>query len=253
MTDSTRIDGQVALVTGAAQGIGKGIAMVLAEAGANIVIGDIQDASGTVREIISNGGKAVSMIADTSSPADAKAMVDKALSEFGQLDILVNNAAIDAPPGNAWDLPNEEWERTIAVNISGVFYCSKAALQPMLKVGRGCIVSISSQSARIGREGGSPAYNASKAGVLGLTVSFSAQVAEKGVRVNAIMPAQVDSRDFGWTPEERAAIVSQYPLGIGTPIDVGEAVRYLVSPASRWVTGIAIQLTGGYPGARPWY
>ena len=184
MSDTRRLDDRVAIVTGAAQGIGKGIALVLAGAGAKIVIGDIQDASGTVDEIRSGGGTADSMIMDTSSAEQARALVEMALESHDRLDVLVNNAAIDAPPGNVWDLPDDEWERTISVNLSGVFYCSRAALQPMLKAGSGCIVNISSQSARLGAKGMSPAYNASKAGVLGLTMAFSEQVADQGVRVN---------------------------------------------------------------------
>ncbi|MCZ6535209.1 MAG: SDR family oxidoreductase, partial [Chloroflexi bacterium] len=99
---------------------------------------------------------------------------------------------------------------------------------------------------------GSPAYNASKAGLIGLTVATSSQVADTGVRVNAIMPALVESRDFGWSAEERAAQVGQYPLGLGTPRDIGQAVLYLVSPASRWVSGTALHITGGYQRSGPW-
>ncbi len=245
VTESSRLDGQVAIVTGAAQGIGRGIALVLAEAGASIVIGDIQDSSATVKEICSGGGQAASMIMDTSSSENDRALVDLALKEYGRLDILVNNAGIDAPSGNAWDLPDEEWERTIAVNVSGVFYCSRAALKPMLEAGSGCIINISSQAARLGDKGMSPAYNASKAGVLGLTMAFSAQVADRGVRVNAIMPGLIASRDFGWTPEQWVTAARGYPLGIGTPRDIGEAVRYLASPAARWVSGIALHIAGG--------
>ncbi len=251
MTDSTRLDGDVAIVTGAAQGIGRGIALVLADAGARVVIGDLQDASGTVQEIRSRGGEALSMLMDTSRSADAQALVALALTSYGRLDILVNNAAIDAPPGNAWDLPDEEWQRTIDVNVSGVFYCSRAALEPMLAAGKGCIVNMSSQSARMGVKGTSPAYNTSKAAVLGLTVAFSAQVADRGVRVNAIMPGLVESRDFGWTPEYRDARAAAYPLGLGTPHDIGEAVRYLVCPASRWVSGTALHISGGYQQGNP--
>ena len=236
------------IVTGAAQGIGRGIALVLAEAGARIVIGDIQDAAATVAEVRSAGGQAVSMVMDTSSPEDARALVDLAVTEYGRLDVLVNNAAIDAPDGNAWDLPDEEWQRTIDVNLGGVFYCSRAALRPMLEAGGGSIINISSQSARLGRKGLSPAYNASKAGVLGLTMGFSAQVADRGVRVNAIMPSLVESRDFGWSDEMWAAARAEYPLGVGTPRDVGEAVRYLASPAARWVSGTALRISGGYQG-----
>ena len=252
MTEDFRLDGQVAIVTGAAQGIGRGIALVLAEAGASIVIGDIQDASSTVEEIRHGGGEAATMVMDTSNPQDANSLVDLALNEYGRLDILVNNAGIDDPDGYAWDLPDHEWQRTIDVNLSGVFYCSRAALGPMLKAGSGCIVNISSQSARVGRGDGSPAYNASKAGLIGLTVGFSAQVAERGVRVNAIMPALILSRDFGWSPEELAARTRQYPLGLGQPRDIGQAVLYLVSPLSRWVSGTALQVTGGYQQRGPW-
>ena len=246
MTDPTRLDGEVAIVTGAAQGIGRGIANALAEGGAKIVIGDLKDASATADEIRAAGSEAVTTVMDTSSSDDARSLVEFALKEYGRLDILVNNAAIDAPPGNAWDLPDEEWRRTINVNLGGVFYCSRAALKPMLTAGKGCIVNISSQSARQGRKGGSPAYNASKAGVLGLTVAFSAQVADQGVRVNAIMPGSILSRDFGWSEEEKAAREKELPLGFGTPKDIGGAVRYLASPAARWVSGAAFQIHGGH-------
>ena len=240
-------------MTGAAQGIDRGIALVLAEAGAAIVIGDIQDASATVEEIRTGGGKGVSTIMDTSRPQDANSLVDLALREYGRLDILVNNAAIDAPGGNAWDLPDEEWRRTIDVNLTGVFYCSKAALRPMLEAGKGYIVNISSQSARLGSKGLSPAYNASKAGVLGLTMGFSAQVADLGVRVNPVMPGLVESRDFGWSQETRDARAREYPLGLGTPHDIGEAVRYLVSPGARWVSGTALHISGGYQRGTSWF
>ena len=253
MADSTRLDGKVVIVTGAAQGIGRGIALVLAVAGARVVIGDLQDATSTVEAIRSGRGQVVSSIMDTSKPEDDVALVNLALEEFGQLDVLVNNAAIDAPAGNAWDLPNDEWERTIAVNLSGVFYCCRAALKPMLEVGSGCIVNISSQSARIGNKGTSPAYNASKAGVLGLTMALSAQVADRGIRVNVIMPGLIASRDFGWTAEQWVGAARDYPLGIGMPQDIGEAVRYLVSPASRWVSGTALHIAGGYQRGASWY
>ena len=243
--DSTRIDGEVAIVTGAAQGIGRGIAVGLAAAGARIVIGDLQDAKGTVEEIRSRGGEAVAVVMDTSSPADDRGLVNRAVEEFGRLDILVNNAGIDAPPGHAWDLSEAEWERTIAVNLSGVFYCSQSALGPMIEAKKGAIVNISSVAARRGSLGGSPAYNASKSGLLGLTVSFATQLADRGIRVNAILPGSIASRDFGWSAEERALRESEIPLGIGTPADIAAAVRYLVSPAARWVTGTLLDVNGG--------
>ena len=253
MQDATRLDDQVAIVTGAARGIGRGIALVLAEAGASIVIGDLLDSSETVAQVEALGGRAVSMQMDTSKPDDAQALVDLALSAFGRLDILVNDAGIDAPSGNVWDLPDEEWQRVIDVNLSGVFYCSRAALRPMLEAGRGAIVNISSQSARIGSRGMSPAYNTSKAGVLGLTMAFSAHVADKGIRVNAVTPGLVRSKEFGWSREEDEGKTAEYPLGLGSPRDIGEAVRYLASPASRWVSGTALHIAGGYQKGSNWF
>ena len=252
MRDATPLKGQVAIVTGAAQGIGRGIAIVLAEAGAAIVIGDLQKADGTIAAIEAQGGQATAMVMDVSRPCDAEALTDLALERWRRLDILVNNAGIDAPSGNAWDLPDAEWQRTIDVNLGGVFYCSRAALRPMLAAGRGAIINISSQVARVGHAGMSPAYNASKAGVIGLTVAFSAQVAERGVRVNAIMPGLVESRDFGWSPEERARRAREYPLGLGDPRDVGEAVLYLANPAARWISGTVLHVAGGYQRPAPW-
>jgi NAD(P)-dependent dehydrogenase (short-subunit alcohol dehydrogenase family) len=123
----------------------------------------------------------------------------------------------------------------------------------MMEAGRGCIVNISSRSAFQGSKGMSPAYNTSKAAVLGLTMAFSVQVAEMGIRVNAIMPSLVESRDFGWTPEYLMARHTEYPLGTGTPRDVGEAVRYLASPAARWVSGTALQINGGNQGGKAWF
>jgi 3-oxoacyl-[acyl-carrier protein] reductase len=252
MRDPMPLKGQTAIVTGAAQGIGRGIALVLAEAGANIVIGDLQAPDATVREIQEAGGPAIGTVMDVSRPDEAERLVALALDTHGRLDVLVNNAAIDAPSGNAWDLTDAEWQRTIDVNLGGTFYCSRAALRPMLAAGSGSIINLSSQVARVGRQGLSPAYNASKAGVIGLTLSFSAQVAEKGVRVNAIMPALVESRDFGWSAEEKAIRTTEYPLGLGTPRDIGEAALYLASPAARWTSGTMLHVTGGYQRPAPW-
>ena len=247
-----RLDGHVAIVTGGARGIGRGISKVLSEAGASIVIGDLLDSSATVKEIEDDDGHAVSTIMDTSKPEDARALVELALERFGRLDILVNNAALDRLEGNGWDLPDEGWRRTIDVNLGGVFFCSRAALKPMLEAGSGSIVNISSHAALIGREGGSPAYNATKGGVLGLTMAFSGHVSNKGVRVNAIMPGLVESWEDEFSDEERAARIPEYPLGFGTPRDIGEGVRYLASPASRWISGTVLRLNGGYQRSATW-
>jgi NAD(P)-dependent dehydrogenase (short-subunit alcohol dehydrogenase family) len=252
VSDGSRLDGQVAIVTGAAQGIGRGIALVLADAGATVVVGDVQDAGETVDAVRARGGRALAVPTDVADPGQATALVRQASSEFGRVDVLVNNAALDAPPGIAWELADEDWRRTLAVNLDGVFYMSRAATRHMLSAGGGVIVNLASHAAWMAATDVSPAYGASKAGVLGLTMAFSAQLADRGVRVNAVAPALVASRDFGWSPEEEARRVADYPIGPGRPEDIGEAVRYLASPAARWVTGTVLYLHGGHRRSGPW-
>jgi NAD(P)-dependent dehydrogenase (short-subunit alcohol dehydrogenase family) len=252
VSDGARLDGQVAIVTGAAQGIGRGIALVLADAGATVVLGDVQDAAGTVDAVRTRGGRALAVPTDVADPEQATALVTQAVSEFGRLDVLVNNAALDSPPGIAWELADDDWRRTLAVNLDGVFYMCRAATRHMLGAGGGAIVNLASHSAWMAATDVSPAYGASKAGVLGLTMAFSAQLADRGVRVNAVAPALVASRDFGWSPEEEARRLADYPIGPGRPEDIGEAVRYLASPAARWVTGTVLYLHGGHRRSGPW-
>ena len=246
-----RLDGTVAVVTGAAQGIGRAIAETLAQAGARVVIGDLQDARPVVETIRDSGGEACAMIMDTSVRSDADGLMDLAISQFGQVDILVNNAGIDAPAGNVWDLAKEEWDRVIAVNLTGVFNCSQAAVHRMLPVSRGTIVNVSSHASWLGVPGMSPAYNASKAGIIGLTVSFAVQLADRGIRVNAVAPGAVRSRDFGWSEAEESANTQLYALGLGEPEDVAQAVRYLASPAAKWVTGSIFYIHGGFRRGGP--
>lgn len=249
MSDPTRLDGQVAVVTGGAQGIGRAVVRVLAGAGAAVVVGDVQDAAETVREA---GGRGEAVRTDVTDPDQAAALIARAVEAFGRVDVVVNNAGLDAPPGNVWELPDDEWRRTLAVNLDGVFYVSRAAVRHMLDHGGGAIVNVSSHLAWLGAAGISPAYSASKAGVLGLTMALSAQVSERGVRVNAVAPGLVASRDFGWSQEYAARRYGEYPLGAGQPEDVAEAVRYLASPAARWVSGTVLYLGGGHHRLGPW-
>lgn len=252
MTDSMRLDGRVAVVTGAARGIGQGIARVLSSAGARIVMGDVRDAEATSEQVRAGGGEAMGMRVDLGNSAHADELMAFARRAYGRIDVLVNNAAIDAPEGNPVDLSDEEWQRTLDVNLTGVFACSRAALRTMLGEGDGgAIVNISSHFAWIGAPGISPAYHASKAGVLGLTMSLSAHVGDRGIRVNAIAPSLVCSRDFGWWDEEEARRSGEYALRLGTPEDIGEAVRFLASPAARWITGMVLYMHGGHRRSCP--
>jgi 2-deoxy-D-gluconate 3-dehydrogenase len=252
VSDAARLDERVVIVTGAAQGIGRGIALVLADAGAAVVAGDLQAADETVEEIRRRGGRASGVRMDVSNADQAEGLVRHAVDEFGALDGLVNNAAIDSPAGVAIELPDDEWHRTIAVNLGGAFYMSRAAGRVMVESGGGAIVNISSHFAWSPSVEVSPAYSASKAGVLGLTMSFATQLAPSGVRVNAIVPALVASRDFGWSPEEERRRLAGYPLGAGSPEDIGHAARYLASPAARWTTGTVLYMHGGHRMAGPW-
>jgi 3-oxoacyl-[acyl-carrier protein] reductase len=245
-SDPTRLDGEVAVVTGAAQGIGQGIALALAAAGARVVIGDLQDAGATVAQIRERGGEAEAIQMDVSRAEDAERLAAFAEECFAGLSILVNNAAIDAPEGNAWDLTLEEWQRTIDVNVTGAFLCAQAAVRRMLTRGAGSIVSISSHAGWLGTPGMSPAYNASKAAIIGLSAALSVQLGPRGIRSNAVAPATVRSRDFGWSAEEDAARTAMYTLGLGTPGDIGQVVRFLASPAARWVTGSLFYVHGGF-------
>lgn len=245
MSDSTRLDGRVAIVTGGARGIGQGIARVLARAGARIVVGDLLDAKETIDQVRAAGGEASGVRVDLGKTAAADELISFARRTFGALDVLVNNAAIDAPEGDPVRLSDEDWQRTLDVNLTGVFACTRAALPSMLEAESGAVINISSHFAWSGAPGISPAYHASKAGVIGLTMSLSTHVAERGVRVNAIAPALVESRDFGWSEQERARRRGEYALGLGTPEDVGEAVRFLASPAARWITGTVLYMGGG--------
>jgi NAD(P)-dependent dehydrogenase (short-subunit alcohol dehydrogenase family) len=241
------LDGCVAIVTGAAQGIGESIATFLAMAGASVFLADIQEERvGQVAERLRGAGHRTSSCrVDISDPRSASAMVASCLEEFGTVDVLVNNAGIDAPPGAAWEIPEEHWRRLIDANLSGAWWCTAAVLHPMMQQRSGRIVFISSGSARIGDPGISVAYNASKAGLIGLTIGLSVHLEPFGILVNAIAPGYTGTGE-PMTNEERSAYDAQHPLGIVGPEPVARACLYLASAGGDWITGAVLNVSGGW-------
>ena len=241
------LDGCVAIVTGAAQGIGESIATCLATAGASVFLADIQQerVDQVAGRLSDAGHRAASSSVDIRDPRSASAMVASCLEEFGTVDVLVNNAGIDAPPGAAWDIDDDHWRHVIDTNLSGAWWCTAAVLDPMMRQRSGRIVFISSGSARIGDPGISVAYNASKAGLVGLTVGLSVHLEPFGILVNAIAPGYTGTGE-PMTGEERAAYDAAHPLGIVGPEPVARACLYLASAGGDWVTGAVLNVSGGW-------
>lgn len=249
--------GRTAVVTGAARGLGRGIARAFLDAGANLVVCDINDAvEATAAELGSEtGGEVLALTADVSSPADAARVIDAAEERFGSLDHLVNNAGI-ARVARFVETPDEDWNRTIAVNLTGVFNFMRAALPTMIAQRRGSVVNIASQAGKRGGELAAP-YCASKAGVISLTQSAALEVAPD-VRVNCVCPGfintelQEDEYDAvsAITGEDREQIkagwMAAMPLGRFQEIeDVAKVVMFLASDAAGQTTGEALNVSGG--------
>jgi 3-hydroxybutyrate dehydrogenase len=249
---------QTAIVTGAARGIGKGIALALARAGAHVVVADInaEAAARAAGEITALGLSAMAAAVDVTQANQVNGMVESALARFGQLDILVNDAGVvsNAP---ILDLSEEEWDRTIAVNLKGAFLCSRRAAQAMAAHRSGRIINIASLSGKVGAPG-QAAYCASKHGVIGLTLVMAIDLAPYGITVNAICPGMNETEMMqqviadraasrGQTTDEvRQGIIVKTPLGrFGRPEDVAEVVLFFASPGAAYITGQAIDVDGG--------
>jgi acetoin reductase-like protein len=249
---------QTAIVTGAARGIGKGIALALAREGAHVVVADInaEAAARVAAEICQLGLSALAAPVDITQASQVDGLVEQAVAHFGQLDILVNNAGVvsNAP---VLDLSEEEWDRTIAVNLKGVFLCAKRAAKAMAAHKSGRIINIASLSGKVGAPG-QAAYCASKHGVVGLTQVMAIDLAPYGITVNAICPGMNETEMMQFVVAERAAsrgqtveevrqgILAKTPLGrFGRPEDVAQVVLFFASAASAYVTGQAIDVDGG--------
>jgi NAD(P)-dependent dehydrogenase (short-subunit alcohol dehydrogenase family) len=245
------LKGKTAIVTGSGRGIGEGIAMVLAREGANVVINDrdLNNARNVVKNIEAAGGKAMPFEADVTNKAALNAMVTATVKQYGSLDIMVNNAGIEAPPGLLKDLPEEQWDRVLGVNLKGVFLCCQAVIPQMMKQNKGRIVNIGSIASIRMTFFGSADYTASKHGVAGLTQHLAWELADSNITVNSVCPGGVLTplMEANTSPELREAMTKRLvPLGRYSTIEeIGEAVSFLASDRASMITGQMLPVDGG--------
>lgn len=245
-------DTQVALVTGGSAGIGQATALAFAREGARVVVADLLQDEGeqTVERIRSQGGEATFVRTDVSSPAEVASLFERTLEAYGQLDVAFNNAGIEGNMAPTADCTEENWDRTIAINLKGMWLCMKHELAHMVPRGKGAIVNCSSVAGLVGFPG-LPAYVASKHGLVGLTKCAALEYATQGVRVNAVCPgvirtAMID-RLLKQNPEMEPQLVAGEPMGrIGNPEEIASTVTWLCSDAASFVTGQAIGVDGGW-------
>jgi NAD(P)-dependent dehydrogenase (short-subunit alcohol dehydrogenase family) len=250
-----KLDGKVAIITGAGSGIGRATALLFAKEGAKVVVADnvVSGGEETVNMIREAGGKACFVKTDVSMEADIKRMIKVALDNYGKLDILFNNAGIAEKPAPTHETEVATWDRVISVNLKGVFLGMKYAISEMLERGGGIIINAASLASLVGVLG-RPAYCASKGGVLLLTKAAALDYAAQNIRVNCICPG------FIWTPmmesamesasnieEAKKKTIEKQPIGrMGTPEEVARVALFLACDDSTYVTGIALPVDGGF-------
>ncbi|MHB8104841.1 MAG: 3-oxoacyl-[acyl-carrier-protein] reductase [Dehalococcoidales bacterium] len=243
------LSNKVAVVTGSARGIGKAIALKLAEAGADVVVNDIQSAAealeSTASEIKALKRKALAITADVSSSADVTRFIDTAASTMGRIDILVNNAGVTRDQ-LLMRMTDEEWDTVLNIDLKSAFLCSRAVIRYMMKQRWGRIISIASVVGIMGNAGQAN-YASAKAGVIGLTKSIAKEVGSRGITANAIAPGFIETRMTEQLDEkQRQALLQRIPLNsIGTPRDVAEAVAFLASEEAKYITGQVLGVDGG--------
>ncbi len=240
--------GKTAVITGGARGIGEAIAKVMAKMGANIVIWDVlEDQAKTTADTLAKefGIKTAGLAVDVTKGDSVDQAVENVVKDFGGIDILVNNAGITRD-GLIIRMKEEDWDSVLAINLKGVWQCTKSVGKIMLKARKGSIVNIASVVGVMGNAGQAN-YSASKAGVIGLTKTSAKEFAPRGVRVNAVAPGYIrTAMTDKLTDEQRQRMQDLIPLGeLGTPEDVADAVAFLASNAARYITGQTINVCGG--------
>jgi meso-butanediol dehydrogenase/(S,S)-butanediol dehydrogenase/diacetyl reductase len=259
LTSGGVLSGKVALVTGAGQGNGRAIALALAKAGADVAVNDVRPESvdRVVAEVTAHGRRAVGVVADVTQTPQIDAMVARTVGVLGRLDILVNNAGLICPSPFG-DVTEEDWDRTMAVNARGLFFCMQAGARVMKEQRSGAIINIASVAGR-GTQSLSPPYAASKATAIIVAQQAARALAPHGITVNSVCPGLIDT-DFNARLDEQIGVrqqglapgeyirqrVATIPLGrIGTPEDVANVVVFLASPVASYVTGQQITVDGG--------
>jgi 3-oxoacyl-[acyl-carrier protein] reductase len=243
------LEGQVAIVTGAARAIGRAIAQTLGARGATVVSLDLASAAETVAAIEAAGGSALAITADVTDEAAVAGSVDQVLGTFGRVDVLVNNAGLFAGIERRpfWEIDLDEWERVVGINVRSVFLCSRAVAGPMRAAGSGRIVNIASNVVTFGMPN-LMHYVASKSAVIGMTRSMARELGPSGIAVNAVAPGLVTTEITTETvsAEYRELVAKGQCLQVPIlPSDIAEAVAYLASPAARMVTGQTLLVNGG--------
>jgi len=257
-----RLEGKVAIVTGGGSGIGRAVAVRFAEEGAAVVVAGqrVERLRETAEIIESSGGRALATGCDVTDAEQVKKLVDGAVAAYGRLDILVNNAARNRPDTavneTVAEMSQDWWAATLAVNVTGAFYCCKYALQPMIRAGGGCIINIASTSGVTGNWN-QGAYVASKHGLVGLTKSIALDYARHNVRANAICPGFTETeRSLNFSALNRSADwrekkLAEIPLGrLGQPEEVAALAAFLASDEAAYITGAVIPIDGGTAARR---
>ncbi|MFY9140138.1 MAG: 3-oxoacyl-[acyl-carrier-protein] reductase [Thermacetogeniaceae bacterium] len=237
---------EVALITGGARGIGKAIALRFAQEGYKVAVCDLASkCDDVVQKIKDKGGQALGLSCDITDPLMVKEMIDQIIAAFGRLDVLVNNAGI-AQDNLLPRISDEEWLQTINTNLTGTFYCTRAAIRPMLKQKKGRIINISSVVGLRGNAGQSH-YAASKAGIIGFTKAIAREYGSRGITANAVAPGYIQTDMTAHLPKEYwKDILNSIPLKRpGTPEDIAGVVAFLASADAAYITGQVIAVDGG--------
>jgi NAD(P)-dependent dehydrogenase (short-subunit alcohol dehydrogenase family) len=246
------LEGKVGLVTGGTSGIGRETALLFAKAGVKVVVAGRREREGneTIELVRAAGGEGLFQKADVSKASEVEALIQKAVERFGRLDVAFNNAGIEGVWVPIVRQSEEDWDRTININLKGVWLCLKYEIQQMLKQGGGgAIVNMASVTGLVGGAGAA-AYSASKHGVVGLTKSAALETARSGIRINAVCPAVIETpmgeRLFG-APAVHKSVVGLHPIGrFGRPAEIAEAVVWMCSDRASFMTGQSLILDGGF-------